>query len=77
MNCSLFTNVLELELQKEVWAKPPPKNELPPVPEAVVHPDMEPSSATTLPFNDADEWEIDYNQLKFNHKVANGSFGEL
>jgi len=73
----IVTKLLELELQKEVWEKPLPKNEIPAVPEDVVHPDVEPSSATTLPLNGTNEWEIDYNQLKFNQKLANGSFGEL
>jgi len=50
---------------------------MPAVPEAIVHPAIEPSSVTALPSNDTDEWEIDYNQLKFNQKLANSSFGEL
>lgn len=69
--------LLELELQKGAWAKPSPKVEIPAVPEAVAHPDNERSAAPAVPSNGTDDWEIDFSQLKFNQKVANGSFGDL
>lgn len=30
-----------------------------------------------IPSDGSNDWEIDYNQLKFNHKVASGAFGDL
>ncbi|KAG0563749.1 hypothetical protein KC19_8G056800 [Ceratodon purpureus] len=64
-------------IEKEAWAKPSLKNEMPVVPETVSHPDNGRSPVPTLPSNDTDDWEIDYSQLKFIQKVANGSFGDL
>jgi hypothetical protein len=73
----ILIKLLELELQKGAWAKPSLKNEIPAMPEAVGHPDNERSPAPALPSNGTDDWEIDFSQLKFNQKVANGSFGDL
>jgi serine/threonine protein kinase len=64
-------------MEKGAWAKPSLKNEIPAMPEAVGHPDNERSPAPALPSNGTDDWEIDFSQLKFNQKVANGSFGDL
>lgn len=50
---------------------------MPVVHETAVHPENGQIPAPALPSTGTDDWEIDYNQLKFTQKVANGSFGDL
>ncbi|KAG0557777.1 hypothetical protein KC19_11G156500 [Ceratodon purpureus] len=71
-----LSNALAI-MEKGAWAKPSPKSEIPAVPEAVARLDNEQSAAPAMPSNGPDDWEIDFSQLKFNQKVADGSFGDL
>lgn len=64
-------------VQKEKWAKPTLKHDMPVVPESAALPDDGRSPSPAVHSNDTDDWEIDYSLLKFKEKVANGSFGDL
>eukprot|EP00250_Pteridium_aquilinum_P012326 c20659_g2_i1 orf=1-1122(-) len=60
--------------EKRVWSKIPSEaspNE--PVPQTKA-PDVE---FLRIPSDGTDDWEINHNHLKYEHKVASGSFGDL
>lgn len=70
----LLVLIMDSLLQRRVWSRvalASSPNE--PVPQANTS-DVE---FLRIPSDGTDDWEIDHNHLKYNHKVASGSFGDL
>ncbi|KAI5077479.1 hypothetical protein GOP47_0007303 [Adiantum capillus-veneris] len=59
--------------EKRVWSRVCISSPHEPVPQAKT-PDVD---FLRIPSDGTDDWEIDHNHLKFNQKVASGSFGDL
>eukprot|EP00249_Psilotum_nudum_P012687 c23920_g1_i2 orf=686-2344(-) len=65
--------------KKRVWSTSPPSASPPSTSPHQPTPDAMSSGVEYLkiPSDGTDDWEIDHNQLKFNRRVASGSFGDL